>query len=226
MPFAVTTVVLATLAGSVSGADRVKFYDTDGADGNDGFVADLNSNGYNEPTGDYVTFCAESLEAIGYGIEYEYAISLEVKDNDGNGNRGIDSVAGRRMAYLFKEFSIAEEAAIRGLDATFAGYSDKEIRTLVQLYIWDRFAYPDGDDWSSGSLYSDARFDLLSAVADTNGAQGSLHGVRVMNIYVVGHLGDDAFGGQDMLTVIPLPSSAAMAFTGLFGLGFARRRRG
>lgn len=222
----IATVALAALAGSAYGTDRVKFYDTGGSNSLDGFAADLDANGYNYPVGDYVTFCAEVVEGFSYNTEYEYGISLEVRDNGGAGPRALDSTAGRRVAYLYSEFRTnGNEAAIRALDAAFAAYTDVEIRTLMQLYVWDRFAYPDGDDWSSGQRYSDAKFDLLTAAADANGAQSSLHGVHIMNIYKVGHLGDEAFGVQDMLTMIPLPGASSLAFAGLLGVGVRRRRR-
>lgn len=222
----VGVLAVAALAGSAMGADLVKFYDTEGNGNNyDGFTADLKANGYSNPAGDYKTFCVEILEHFNYGVEYGYQISTEVKDNGGNGNRTLTSLAGSRVAYLYSTFMTGGEAAIRALDAAFTGWTDSKTRELIQRYIWDRFAYPDSDQWSNGT-FSEAMFDALSLAADTGGAAaGNLFGVRVMNIYDKNHVGDDAYGGQDQLTMIPLPSSAAMAFVGLGGLGAIRRRR-
>jgi hypothetical protein len=215
------------LAGAciASGAEKVRFYDTDGSDSTDGFTADLLSNGYNNPVGDYTTFCVEVFETFSYGTEYEYQISTEVKDNGGFETRALDSTAGRRVAYLYSKFAAGGAAAIRALHGDFAGYTNAQTRILMQRYIWDRFAYPDSDNWASGTLYSDADFDTLTTAADADGAQTGLHGVRIMNVYAVGHAGDESFGGQDQLTVIPLPSGAGLACAGLLGVVAARRRR-
>lgn len=216
---------LAVAAGAANAANRVQFYDTFGSGNSDGFITDLAANGYNSPTGDYISFCLELEEHLGYNTEYEYTVSGEVMNNGGAGPRTLNSTSGRRVAYIYSVFSAGGAAAIRGLDAAFAGYTDRETLTLFQRYIWDRFAYPDGDDWSAGTLYSDAKFDLLTAAADANGAQGGLHGVRVMNVWAVGHVGDNRYGKQDQLTMIPLPSTAGLAMVGLGGLGVIRRRR-
>lgn len=216
---------LAAAAGAANAANRVQFYDTFGSSSSDGFVTDLASNGYNSPVGDYISFCLELEEHLGYNTEYEYTVSGEVRNNGGAGTRTLNSTEGRRVAYIYSAFIAGGASAIRGLDATFAGYTDRETYTLFQRYIWDRFAYPDGDDWGAGTLYSNARFDLLTSAADANGAQSGLHGVRVMNVWAVGHAGDDRYGKQDQLTMIPLPSTAAMAMVGLGGLSIGRRRR-
>ena len=86
------------LAGSAMAGPQVRFYNTDGSDNEDGFTADLGANGYSNPTGDYVTFCVETLEHFGYGTTYEYLISDQVRDNGGNGNLALNTQAGRRVA--------------------------------------------------------------------------------------------------------------------------------
>ncbi|MFG0242145.1 MAG: hypothetical protein ACF8R9_05085 [Phycisphaerales bacterium JB054] len=212
------------LAGSVFAAPQVKFYNTDNSDNEDGFTADLGANGYSNPTGDYITFCVETLEHFGYGTTYEYLISDQVRDNGGNGNLSLDTQEGRRVAWLYKEFATGGEAAIRALDAAFSGFTDQETRELMQRYIWDRFAIPSNDNWQNGT-FTDAMFDTMTAQADAGGAQSGLHNVRVMNIYTLGHNGDDAYGGQDMLVIIPLPSTAGLASLGLLGMAATRRRR-
>ncbi|QKK07427.1 MAG: hypothetical protein HND58_04165 [Planctomycetota bacterium] len=212
------------LAGSAMAGPQVRFYNTDGSDNEDGFTADLGANGYSNPTGDYVTFCVETLEHFGYGTTYEYLISDQVRDNGGNGNLALNTQAGRRVAWLYKEFATGGAAAIRALDAAFSGFTDQQTRELLQRYIWDRFAIPSNDNWQNGT-FTDAMFDTMTTQADAGGAQSGLHNVRVMNIYSVGHNGDDAYGGQDMLVIIPLPSGAGLASVGLLGLAAARRRR-
>lgn len=214
---------LAVVAGVATADNRVQVYDTDGSSNSDGFIVDLAGNGY-DAAGDYISFCLELEEHLGYNTEYEFSTSGEVKNNGGAGPRTLNSTDGRRVAFIYSMFLAGGEAAIRSLDAAFAGYTDQQTRTLFQRYIWDRFSYPDGDDWSAGTLYSEARFDLLTAAADANGAQNGLHGIRVMNLWAVGHVGDDRYGKQDLLTMIPLPNTAALAMVGLGGLGIMRRR--
>ncbi|MFG0260323.1 MAG: hypothetical protein ACF8LK_08225 [Phycisphaerales bacterium JB041] len=217
-------VALACLAGSAVAGPQVRFYNTDNASNEDGFTADLQANGYSNPTGDYVTFCVEVLEHFSYGTTYEYLISGQVRDNGGNGNVALDTTAGRRVAWLYKQFATGGAAAIKALDAGFSGFSNQQTRELLQRYIWDRFAFPGGDQWANGT-FTDAMFDTMSTQADAGGAQSGLHNVRIMNIYSVGHNGDDDYGGQDMLVIIPLPSTAGLASLGLLGMAATRRRR-
>jgi hypothetical protein len=217
---------VALLVGAATGAEQVRFYDTDGSDGEDGFTADLKANGYNNPTGDFVTFCAETLEGISYGTEYDYVVSTDVKNNGGFGPRALTSEVG----YLYSVFAASGATGVRALGDGSAGagdfdtWTDKDIRELVQRAIWDQFAYPDNDDWVA-EIYTQGRIDFLWAQAIANN-DGSLHGVRVMNVYAAGHVGDESYGYQDMLIVVPLPTGAGLASVGLLGLAVIRRRRG
>lgn len=218
----------AMVACSAGAAEQVRFYNTDGNNNEDGFVADLKSNGYDNPTGDFVTFCVEVVETFSYGTEYDFGISDEVRHNAGNGNTPLDSAAGRRVAWLYRTFTTGGEAALRALagagNADFSGFNDQQVRVLFQRYIWDRFAYPDSDNWSNAT-YKEEMFDRLTSQADAGGAQSGLHNVRVMNVYKKGSFGDPNNGQQDMLIVIPLPSAAGLASLGVLGLvAFGRRR--
>lgn len=209
---AVSAIVLATLAAAASAAPTVRLNDTDGNfNGNDGFLADLGADG----SVDYTTFCVETQETFSYGHVYEYTVSTAVMNRGGAGPMSIDTPTGHAIAYIFNAFHTGGTAAIQSLSG-INGFSASQYRELVQRTIWNKLygGYTDG-------TFTQTKINQLFAAA--NGQWTSLHNVRVMNLW------DDADNQsgahQDMLTIIPLPSTAGLAGFGLLGLVSRKRRR-
>lgn len=170
--------------------------------------------------GNFITFCMERDELIDPGIEYDVRLNDRTIGDDND----IDPLD-ERTAYLYTLFSTGtldeEFNAWAGSTYDFE-YLDAESGEVLQDAIWE---IEDED----GFVYANEEFtDELIAFADEAVSEGGewfgrgIGAVRVLNVYL------DEENRQDVLTFVPLPIPAAMAFVGLAGMGAIgglRRRR-
>lgn len=199
-------------AAAVTAAPTVRFADTEGNwNANDGFLVDLGADGSYE----YTSFCVEIQEPIAMGTIFEYGISTSVMNRGGDGPLSLDTATGHAIAFLYSQFRSGSTGAIEGLSG-LNGMSDSQARELTQRTIWNKLY-----GGHTSGYFTQGKIDLLFSAA--MGQWTSLHNVRVMNIWV------DADGQtgarQDLLTMVPLPSSAGLAGLGLLGLAGRGRRR-
>lgn len=205
-------VLAATMVSAASAAPQVRFADTDNnSNGNDGFRADLGADGSYE----FVTFCAETQETFSYGTKYEYNVSTSIMNRGGSGPLSLQSATGYAIAYIFTTFANQGEAGIQALSG-INGFTASEYRELVQRTIWNKLY-----GGNTNGTFTQTRINQLFSAA--SGVWSDLGNVRVMNVW------DDADtetgARQDMLMIIPLPSTAGLAGMGLFGMVAAGRRR-
>lgn len=178
---------------------------------NDGFLVDHNADGSYE----YTSFCVEIQEPISMGTVYEYSISTSVMNRGGQGPLSLDNATGYAIAYMYSQFRNGSTAAIENMSGQ-NGMSDSQARELMQRTIWNKLY----GGFTTG-YFTQGKMDLLFGAAQ--GQWSSLHNVRVMNVWVDA---DDQTGAhQDMLTMVPLPSSAGLAGLGLLGVAARGRRR-
>lgn len=203
---------IGTIVSVASANPTVRFADTDNNwNGADGFLVDHNADGSYE----YTTFCVEVQEAVTLGVEYEYTVSKSVMNRGTQGPMSIDNATGYAIAYIYSQFRTNGYTAIEGLSG-LSGLSDSQYRELMQRTIWNKLY-----GGNTNGFYTQAKVDLLFSAA--YGQWDSLHNVRVMNVWVDA---DNQTGArQDMLTMVPLPSSAGLAGLGLLGLAGVSRRR-
>ena len=166
-------------------------------------------------TFDFITFCVEVAEPLAYGPTYEYGTSTEIRNRGGDGPLSLENATGYAIAFIFQRFQSGGEAAIAALSGV-DGFSDSQYRELVQRTFWNKLygGYVTGE-------FTQDRIDALWDAAF--GATSSLGNVRVMNIWQDADTEDGPV--QDMLIIIPLPSTAGLASMGLLGLVATRRRR-
>lgn len=198
------------LATAAVAAPTVRFGDTDNNwNASDGFLVDLGADG----SYDYTTFCLEIQEPISMGTVYEYGLSNSVKNRGGAGPLSLDNTTGYAIAFLFHEYQTGATNSVESLSGL--SLSDAQARELLQRTIWNKLygGHTDG-------FFTQGKIDLLFTAAQ--GQWQSLRNVRVMNVWVDA---DNQTGArQDMLTMVPLPSSAGLAGLGLLCIS-ARRRR-
>jgi hypothetical protein len=205
---------LAAVAGAAWAAPTVRFGDTPSGDTvnvNDGHRADLGANG----SWDFVTFCVEVQEPLAYGTTYEYGVSKEIKNRGGQGSLSLDNAVGHAIAHIFQSFVSGGEQAIADLSG-IDGFSASQYRELAQRTFWNKLY----GGFTTADI-TQAHIDQLWAAAF--GRSNGLGNVRVMNVWVDADTQSD--GRQDMLIIIPLPSSAGLASVGLLGAVAAVRRR-
>lgn len=206
---------VAAVAGIAAANPTVVFSDGPGTVGGGEFTAVTSAHGT------FKTFCLEyneNLDVFG-GTSYEYEIATSVKYN--GGGQGNEDPLDARSAFIFQRFTDGETRNILGDQ----GLSDERVSNAIQIALWD--VEDEGIDFSFHADYANSQALIAAAEAAINGNQWSgLGNVRVMNNWVVGQAGTVDGARQDTLIIVPLPTGAALAGAGLFGLAAVRRRRG
>jgi hypothetical protein len=168
----------------------------------------------------FETFCVEKFEHISLGTTYAAGLNTTTDSTNSNyasgAHGGFNDPIDPKTAYLYTHFIRMDLAT--SYDYTSATNRVNDANAL-QTAIW--FIEQEDSAALSGKalqLYNEA------AGAVAGGAWTGIGDVRVMNL--------EASGGveaQDQLVMtvqsIPLPTGAAMAGLGLFGLAAKRRRR-
>lgn len=160
--------------------------------------------------GDFETFCIESQEGMTIGFTFEYTISTDIMFNGDGTADPLDA----ESAYLYTQFLADEIRNILGKP----NLPDDKVADAVQLALWLLEEGRATNDPNAQALAQDAE-DAVN-----NGQWSGLGQVRVMNVWNPGHVGDPLHAKQDVLVLIPGPSSLALAGLG-FGFAAVRRRR-
>lgn len=207
-----------SLSGQVAATPQLHFVETTpwGQSGGGGpFEVDPISFGF-DPVGlgnhgagadAFLTFCLEKQEFIGEGVTYDVAFSTQAEPQGDE----LDS----RTAFLYKHFITGD---LDSVEASFVYGAANSGRDL-QRAIW----FLEGEIGSVSGLA--AGLVAAAQAAVDGGSWVGLGGVRVMNLWAEGHLGESGFEKQDQLVLIPIPNAAALGLVGLMAVVFIGRRR-
>jgi len=171
--------------------------------------------------GPFGGFCMEWSEDVAIDAAYEVTVNREALQ--GGYNSGLAGPLGGdpldpRTAYLYWRFRAG----------TLAGYeyTPGDGRALSAQALQDVIWYLEDEQprgWQAGSL-QDAFYNEAQTAVDS-GLWVGLGDVRVLNLWVPGHVGDLEYRVQDMLITVPVPAPGAFALVGLgSGLLIWRRR--
>lgn len=201
---------------------------------NGGYIGQLGGNGGDSNS--FVTFCIEEGETFSPGHQWYFghittaAVSGQASPGSGwdpvtntDAAVGSDPISST-TALIYRTFRDGGDfgGAITGAADTVAE------NAAIQRAIW--FAEGEIYNHNEAGFRADSGLNLAEVIYDwarTNN-NGSLYGVRVLQLWDSYSNGVGTGNHQDMLTIIPLPPAAYAgigSLLGVLGFGVIRRRR-
>ncbi|MFG0259301.1 MAG: VPLPA-CTERM sorting domain-containing protein [Phycisphaerales bacterium JB041] len=203
-------VVVGVVAGGACAADTVNLNKVSGTTNGGAFQAVTGQRGT------FQTFCVERNEYVHNPSWYDISDSAKF-GGVGGGNPDPISDTTKALYFAFRQGWVGGQLSTANANV---------IADALQVAIWyeeNELTTAEYNSYISGGNRAD---ELLSWVPGTlSGAWAGANNVRVMNVWKHATLRTEQYAAQDQLIIIPLPSGAGMAFTGLLGLVAVRRRR-
>jgi hypothetical protein len=169
----------------------------------------------------YSSFCLEKNEHVSSGQTYDVVVAREALY--GGTNHGATGPHGGDLldpmtAYLYTQF---RAGTLDGYDYDPAGGRAASAQALQDViwYIEDEAA----KTWTDSP--DDASLQKKFYAAAVEAGWTDIGNVRVLNMYVPGHVGEAGYFKQDQLTMVPAPGAALLASLGLGLVGWFRRRK-
>jgi hypothetical protein len=176
---------------------------------------------------DFITFCVERTQNIAFGTSYDVVLNTSALSNNSFYGGPVDPLD-PRTAYLFTQFEMGQLSNYNyntsGVNG--AGLTRETSANEFQKAVW----YLENELTSATGQAAAWVTEANAAVAvggswyDQWGAN-SIGNVRVLNLYAVGHVGEESYGNQDQLVMIPAPAAAGLGALGLLIVGWVKRRK-
>lgn len=163
----------------------------------------------------FMTFCLELDEPLTFGVEYDVQASDSARDG-GLGGPSPDPI-NAETAYLYTNFRRGTLATAYDYTGSAAGRAADGMALQDAIWAFEEEIGVSGLSGKALDFYNEA----LNAVS--SGAWVGIGNVRALNTTRIDSTGA-LINGQDVLTIIPLPTGSALALVGLAGVSIRRRR--